>query len=94
MAKQPSLSEWVDKAIAEHNAAYLANPEAQAEARKTGEMWGAWLAAEREAGSTAVVLPIALAQDLYDLLRDRDPRLPAETLIAMLADHIRRAALR
>lgn len=90
-ATDRQLGRAVDKAVAEVNAAYLADDAAQEEDRLTGERWRRWIAAEDAAGPHAVVVPVALARDLLSVLRDEDTSLPKDLLISMLAwrvDHL------
>jgi hypothetical protein len=77
----------VDRAVAEANEAFLADPEAQAEAEANGDRWRAVMDAEQAVGAHGVVLPVAVAQALLAALEGResvlsalDPTLPARML--------------
>lgn len=62
------LDREVDKAIAEANAAFLADPKAQSIAQENGERWRCITEAERAAGCHGVVLPLATAKAILALL--------------------------
>jgi hypothetical protein len=88
------LDKAVDKAIAEANEDFLANPEAVQAAEEAGERWAALFAAQEAAGSHGIVLPKATAQAILDALEGRehafttfDDQMPAK----MLAEAMRRA---
>ena len=87
------LVKVVDRLIAEENARYLADTELQAQDRLTGQRWGRWLAAEQAAGPTAVVLPVAFAEDVLRALRGEPTHLPVEpsVLVEMLQGHLDKA---
>ena len=82
------LDKAVDAAIADANAAFEADPEAQAAARDAGDLHRRWAEAVEILGGTAIVLPIAVAVEVLAALRGDPTHLPVE---AMVADHIRRA---
>ena len=65
----------VDAAIAEINAAFLSDPQAQAEAQANGVRWLAILNARSAVGEHGVVLPTALANNILAALRG-EPTVP------------------
>jgi len=96
MSQYPSsrLDKAVQKAADRENAAFLADPQAQQEAAAQGETWERWINAEQAVGDSAVVLPVALAQDLLLILNGGQPHLRPGLVQAMLADHVARASRR
>lgn len=65
-----------DDAIRRANAAFLADPEAQARARENGERWRRIREAELAAGPHAAVLPVATMRDVVALLEGREVESP------------------
>lgn len=88
-----TLADATDAAIARHNAR-MADPARAAEAHAAGALWAKWRAGEVAVGSTAVVLPIRLAEDVMRVIAGEPTGLPRDTIVAMLAEHIERAASR
>lgn len=87
-----SLEREIERAVERANADYLANPDAQAEAKRTGERWGAWMAARREAGPHAAVVPVATMRDVIATLRGEPSEVyPPDLLARMLEDALSRA---
>jgi hypothetical protein len=91
------LDRAVDKAVAEANEAFLADPEAIARAEADGDRWRAVMDAEQAVGAHGVVLPVALAQAILDVLQGREnalttlsPDLPAKMLQSALNQAERR----
>jgi hypothetical protein len=95
-APMGSLTKATDRAIADENARYLADTEAQRRDREAAERWAKWTAAEEAAGDTAVVIPVALAKVVMDRLAGDTTSSPLDTnvLIAMLRTHITKAGAR
>lgn len=94
--KPGSLAWYADRAIAEENAAFLADPPAQQKAADEGERWRHIMDAERAAGPHAVVLPVATARLALAYLRGEDPGSPIDisALTRMLEGHLAKAAAR
>jgi hypothetical protein len=86
----------VDRAVAEENAAYLNDPDLQAQDARDAARWMRWMAAEKAAGPTAVVLPVALAQDILRALQGEPTHLPVDpsVIVAMLQGHLDKAEVR
>lgn len=64
------LDKAIDKALQEQNQRFLDDPEAQRRAEENGARWRHITEAEQAAGPYAVVIPIATAQMILDVLRD------------------------
>lgn len=65
----------MDKAVAEENERFLADPKAQRRAEEAGDRWRHIMDAEDAAGPHAVVLPVAVAQGLLAMLNGETPRM-------------------
>jgi hypothetical protein len=81
-----------DKQIAEENAAFLADPAAQAEAARQAEQdverWAAWAAAEKAAGPHAAVVPIKTAEALIAALTGQPTDLDKDLLVKLLTRRV------
>ncbi len=85
------FSQAVDKAVDEINQAFLDDPQAIAAAEAEGDRWLAITNAEQAAGVHGVVLPVAVAQAVLDVLEGREPvLLSPEQVTIMLAANIKR----
>lgn len=88
------FSKVVDRLIAEENAAYLKDTALQAKDKATGDAWRRLWQAEQAVGTSGVVLPIALAQDVLRALQGQPTMIPSHLLVAMLDGHIVKASTR
>ncbi len=91
MIAPSKLVRATDQAIAEANQAFLDDPQAIAAAQAEGDRWLAISNAEQAAGAHAVVLPVAVAQAVLDMLEGREHRvLSREQITNILSDNIKR----
>lgn len=90
MMPESKFSQAVDKAVQEHNEAFLADPDAQRRAEESGERWRHLLDAEQAAGRHGVVVPLATAKFLLAVLEGRDPESPwpKDLMVSSLRDRI------
>lgn len=90
MMPEGEFSKAVDKAVVEHNKAFLVDPDAQQDAEENGERWRHLFVAEEAAGRHGVVLPLATAKFLLAVLEGRDPESPwpKDLIVASLRDRI------
>jgi hypothetical protein len=84
------LARAVDKAVDEANAAFLADPDAQAATALDAERWTAIMEAESVVGEHGVVFPVATARAVVKVLRGEDVGMNRELLARVIEGYLNR----
>lgn len=88
------LDREIDREVARINEEFANNPLAQRLAAEQGERWRQQMEAETLVGAHAVVLPVALADQIADALAGKPTSIPVNVLSLMVAGHVTNAERR